>query len=183
MIKVLMLASYLLSAMISWVPLKDHSYYEKEDVTLLRYSEIALAMADAALDEARTPVYDGDEGRIKTALLLASIGSSETGFEQLAVTCKRNGDDGIAFGPWQTHTNRYKTCNHLNAAAGFALDIVETSFTWCHQVNPKLGPLDRLSGYTDGRCRESWESRKKISRALNWYAKNPFPKIEIEEGE
>jgi hypothetical protein len=183
MIKVIMLASYLLTAMVSWVPLKEHSYYEKEDSTLLRYCEIALAMATVALDESRTPVFSGDDGKVKTALLLASIASTETGYEKNAVTCKRNGDNGIAFGPWQTHTSKAQTCNNLSDAAGFALNFVERSFNWCTSLNPRINPLDKLSGYTDGRCRESWQSRQKITCALKWHSSNPLPPVEIDEGE
>ncbi len=179
MIKVLILASYLLSAMVSWVPPASHSYYENKKSTLLRYSKLAIVMAETALDDSRKPVFEGNDGRIKTGLLLASIASTESGYERRAVTCQRGGDHNIAWGPWQTHTNKHKTCSNLNDAAGMALNYIEISFHWCEKGNE----MDRLSGYTDGRCRHSWQSRRKISRALNWYKHNPPPQIEIDEGQ
>lgn len=178
MIKILILASYLLSAMMSWVPLSNHSYYEKERDTLLRYTDLAITMATAVSDSNRTPVFEGEDGRVKTGLLMASIASTESAYARAAVICKVGGDNGIAWGAWQTHTDKARTCASLSNAAGLALNYVEISFHWCRKGNP----LDRLSGYTDGRCRTSNQSRRKISRALKWYKENPPEKIEIDEG-
>lgn len=178
MIKILILASYLLSAMTSWVPLSNHSYYEKQKETLLRYADLAITMATAVSDSNRVPVFEGEDGRTKTGLLMASIASTESGYVRSAVTCKIGGDNGIAWGAWQTHTDKAKTCASLSNAVGMALNYVEISFNWCKNGNS----LDKLSGYTDGRCRRSNQSRRKISRALRWYNENPPEKIEIDEG-
>lgn len=178
MIKVILLATYLLTAMTDWVPLDNHAYYEKKDDTLLRYINIALATAKTALDDKHTPVFEGDDKRVKTALLLASIASTETGYEKTAVICKRGGDHNIAWGPWQTHTDKKKTCSSLDNAADMALNFVEISFNWCAG---KVSALDKLSGYTDGRCRRSWQSQRKISRALQWHKEHPYEETETDE--
>jgi hypothetical protein len=109
---------------------------------------------------------------------MASIASTESYYTKAAVTCKVGGDNGIAWGAWQTHTNKAQTCSSPRAGASIALDLVETSFHWCKNVNS----LDKLAGYTSGKCQPSHESRRKISRALDWYKQNPPEKIDIDEG-
>lgn len=164
-LKQLFLAHYLLQAMLAWVPLSQHSFYEKKNSSLLRYSSIALASSETILDKKIAPVFDNDEDKVKTSLLLVSIPSSETGFVKSAVECFISGDNGQAWGPWQTHTPKKETCNNLLAAAGFAMNYITISFDWCK----KLPLQDRLSGYTDGKCRSSSESQRKVGRALSWY--------------
>ena len=170
MTKIFLLASYLFAAMTTWVPIQQHSFYEKAKTTQARYLKLAETMSQVALNPQKTPVFEGKDARVKTALLLASIASTESGYARNIVNCQRGGDNNLAWGPWQTHTNKYRTCSNLLTAAGYAMHFAQVSFHWCHKQ--KL--LNRLSGYTDGKCRPSAESRRKIARALQWYQKYPL---------
>jgi hypothetical protein len=99
------LVRYILSAMISWVPLgnqyerahdgkwlhNDKGYYVQEDrdEALARYRRTAQSLVDVALDPANPPLFVGPNhekesliGRVKTALQLGSIGSLEGGFHK-----------------------------------------------------------------------------------------------------
>lgn len=165
----LFLALYVLDAMVSWVPENVHSYYEKGSETDARYVSIAIAVSETALDPNQEPVFDGDEGRVKTALLLASIASLESGYNKSVVNCKVTGDHGLALGPWQTHSSRKKSCNgNLASAATVALDMSRQSFDAC-----KYLPIPyRLSIYTTGKCCNNWHSNQRVSRALNWFDKH-----------
>lgn len=164
------LASFVLAAMMAWVPVTDHSYYEAEDKTQARYEEIAQVIEEVALDPAHLPLFDGEDGRIKTALLLASIASTESFYARDAVTCKKSGDNGLAWGPWQTHSGKKRTCSSLIVAAGIAYEMIKTSFDACKGYQL----IDRLTLYTSGGlCRnDSWPSRYRMRRALNWYNKH-----------
>jgi hypothetical protein len=166
------LATYIFSAMISWIPISEHTFTGEsvEDITS-RYEMIAETVEKAALDPNREPLITGEDGRIKTALLLASIASFESQFGRDVVTCHRIGDNGVAYGPWQTHLyNRAKAmeaCTDLNVMVSLAYDMIKRSFDHCQRVEL----LDKLTIYTSGgRCihERGQSSRYRIGRAL-WY--------------
>jgi hypothetical protein len=126
-------AKYLLAAMATWVPTQNHYLRDKaghflrtplgfvqEDqaIARARYEATASDVAEIAFDPQNEPVYRGADGRLKTALLLMSLGSFEGGFqawvddgscntpefqkrakEQHRVEC----DGGAAFSIWQIH--------------------------------------------------------------------------------
>ncbi len=161
------LANYVMIAMMAWVPLSDHAYYEKEEQTLERYQDIAFTIAEVASE--RDPLFQGENGVIKTALLLASIASTEGVFRKDVDTCKVGGDFGMAWGLWQTHYSKYLTCSDRKVAANIAFDMIEDSFKWCK----RYPMLDHLAIYTDGKCsRNQQRSRFRMSRALDWYEKH-----------
>lgn len=159
-----------------WVDPAKHTY-EPVRQTEQRYSELAATIAAVVLDTNHEPMFEGEYGRVKEALLLASIASYESNFERDMMNCKITGDSGIAFGPWQTHTKKNETCNNIISAATHALRMARTSLDWCKgQRLP-----DRLSGYTDGKCRTSQASRNRMNRALNYFKENNFNFLKIEE--
>ena len=127
MVKVIVLAWYVLNAMMSWVTESAHAYYEKPAVTDARYINIALAIAEVALDPNQEPLFDGEDGRLRTALVLASIASHESKFVANVVNCRTSGDNGLAWGPWQTHSGKVITCGDLKTAAGIALGMARHS--------------------------------------------------------
>ena len=99
------LVSYILSAMMSWVPIGNqyershdgkwlhdsHGYFVREDAdeALARYKVTAQAIVDVALDPSNPPLFLGMHrerdsliGRVKTALQKAAIASFEGGFHK-----------------------------------------------------------------------------------------------------
>jgi hypothetical protein len=128
------LTQYIVAAMISWVPLGNQierandghwmrdsqGLYVVEDpaVARARYERIAGEIVSIAFDEANPPLFRGEEGRLKTALLLASIASFEGGYHKWVEdgTCNtrlfladhpRECDGGAAWSNWQLHMYRY----------------------------------------------------------------------------
>jgi hypothetical protein len=128
------LVSYILSAMLSWIPLGNqyerahdgkwlhdaHGYYVKEDAdeALARYKVTAQSIVDVALDPANPPLFRGTAGREKTALQLGSIGSFEGGFHKFVENgdCntpafhalhEKECDGGAAWTNFQIHLYRY----------------------------------------------------------------------------
>jgi hypothetical protein len=110
---------YLVEAMKTWVPFKNHTVNgEKEDDIKARYEATALDIAEVAFDPNEAPyqLYQGTpNARMKTALLVAGVGSLEGGFQKNVDdgSCndpkyKAEGrgtcDGGQAWTIWQIHT-------------------------------------------------------------------------------
>lgn len=161
-----MLTGYIVAAMMSWVPISNHATYETAEETMNRYVDIATTISTVAMDPEKEPLYAGDDGRLRTALLLASVASSESHFRKSVDTCQISGDKGLAWGLWQTHASKDRVCNDRVEAATIALKMMRYSISHCKNYNV----LDRLSIYTRGRCRSNAKhSRLKMTRAHNWY--------------
>ena len=74
------LTTYLLTAMLAWVPAKAHQARETADATQARYASIASDVAIVASDPAEPPLFQGSDGRVRTALLLLSVAYWESAF-------------------------------------------------------------------------------------------------------
>lgn len=165
------LTNYILAAMISWVPLNQHNHLEEEEVTSQRYHDIAETIAEVSLDPTLEPLFEGEDGRVKTALLLASVASSESNFQNDVDTCHRGGDLGLAWGLWQTHAPKILVCSDRKVAVKIALEMMRYSFQHCHH----LALDDRMSIYTDGKCHKNWRRSKfKVNRAISYINSNSF---------
>jgi hypothetical protein len=100
------LTGYLLAAMMAWMPVRNHARIEAADVTEARYEQIATDIAQIALDPDEAPLFPGEDGRVKTGLLLLSVAFHESGFrgDVDAGKCKPyECDHGKAFSMWQLH--------------------------------------------------------------------------------
>ena len=117
------LVSYLFAAMVAWSPLERHSFAEGRPVTEARYLEIASSVA--AVSAEADPLFAGGDGRARTAVLLLSIASFESGgFAGDVQSWTRRGDQGRARGLWQTHTTWAESCTTVHEAARVALEII-----------------------------------------------------------
>jgi hypothetical protein len=130
--------AYIVSAMISWVPLgnqieRTHDGHwvrdgrglyvvEDTEAARARYERIASEIVSVAFDEANSPLFKGDDGRLKTALALASIASFEGGYHRWVENGDCNSkefqarqkeehraecDGGAAWSIFQLHMYRY----------------------------------------------------------------------------
>lgn len=171
-----LLFTYILAAMISWVPLNEGGlcYWPVSQSCLDRanqhYQEIAKDVAEVVYEPNTKLPFDGADAKAKTALLMVSIASTESHFNKDVDDCRRTGDHGIAFGLWQTHTPRAATCNDRKQALRLAIGIVVQSFEACKDY-----PLiDRMAVYTSGSCHVNWRpSHIKMYRAFNYLKDHP----------
>lgn len=179
------LAPYLVSAMLAWIPAAQHDpgptvEAAKRQAVLAavrpRYERIATAIATVTLAEGAKLPFEGENRHVLTALLLASIAGYEGSYTEAVATCQRGGDmdaAGVpqAWGLWQTHRPKEAVCASLEAGAGIALGMVSHSFTVCR----RLEVSDRLGVYTDNACRRKWwRSRSRVDRAIAWQAAHPL---------
>jgi hypothetical protein len=106
---------YILGAMTSWIPIGNLTYWgETEEQARARLESIASDVATVATDGGEKSAFAGPLGRVKSALLLSSVASMESGFQKFVDdgTCnkpdyqadRRGGCDGHhAFSIWQIH--------------------------------------------------------------------------------
>ena len=100
------LTSYLMAAMTTWMPIHEHARSEAPEVTQARYEQVAEDVAQIALDPDEQPLFEGPDGRVKTALLLLAVAFHESGFRGSidGGLCKPfECDHGRAFSMWQLH--------------------------------------------------------------------------------
>lgn len=109
------LIQYVFVAILAWVPVRNLTPYgESESDARARLHAVAEDIVTVAMDAAEPATFTGTDGRIKTALLQASIASLEAGFQKFVEdgTCNTPGyvpdrrgncDGGHAFSLWQIH--------------------------------------------------------------------------------
>lgn len=172
---------YIFTAMKSWVAPQSQCYWNPNktkyqacvDNATKHYHDIAQTIVEVVSEpDIKLPFVDHD-AKVETALLMASIASTESRFEKKVDLCQKVGDNGLAFGLWQTHSGRRATCKDRASALRIAINIVNESFDYC-----KHWPLrDKLAAYASGSCsnkRGIWHSRRKINRATSYLKDHPF---------
>lgn len=161
------LIHYLVAFMLSCSPVKDHRYTGATDeYTLVRYESIAADIAGVALDPDEPALFDGPTGRVKTALLMTSIASFESGgFREDVDTLKVLGDGGAARCLLQIHPWIGEKIVDRASCLRSGLRHLRESYRLCHS----------LSGYTVGHCEKGEpKALKRFNRANDWLRKTPF---------
>jgi hypothetical protein len=178
------LIAYLVSAMLVWSPLADHEYYEPREETHARYVEIARTIAEVALDPAEPPLFGGPDGRTETALFIAAVAYYESGGYRRDVelgTGKRaRGDSGRSWCLMQVNIGGGRTAEDWTGLDLVAdrdkciragLHRMRESFLHCKGQTF----IDRLSGYTNGRCQDGADaSHRRIRRAVDYFQTHPL---------
>jgi hypothetical protein len=148
----LILALSLFSLMTELDPIASQAYLgESASVTEARYMAFAANVATVALDPREAPVFDGDDGRERTARLLVSLWHYESHGRADAMLCDVGGDDGHSWGSFQVQRRKAQTCESYAGAAHVALGMIRESFAL-------TGDL-RL--YTDGPAYRSDRARRR----------------------
>ena len=168
------LALYLAGAMQFWCPIGDHAFRERAAITEARYADIASTIADVASDLGEAPLFEGGDGRERTALLLASIASYESGcFRTDVQFCAPtgSGDGGHAWGIYQSHLSRARVCWSLRSATLVALEQVRKSVAACSREPWRY----KLSLYASGSCASGHrEARNRYERASIYWGEHPL---------
>ena len=178
------LASWLLDAELAWCPLSRHATRDKSEAdTLSRYRDIAADVARVAGDPNEPPMYTGDGGRARTALVLLSLAFWESGFrgDVDSGTCKPpECDDGAATGLLQLHMG-----------SGIVLDGDGWAYArarspeWrvSHPANVVTAPdilrnrvlMFRVGLHMARRHIGAWTTSKRaLEHARYWWTKRPF---------
>jgi hypothetical protein len=138
------------------------------------YEDTAAAIA--SLVESQDPLFEGSNGREKTAALLVAVAWAESRFNSKAV-----GDEGKSVGLYQVfHSNlptpegfgRTDILGNPTNATAVAYRMLRYSFEMCARV-----PFtERLGAYTGGTCtgeRAVWASKYRMSLAKKVFDAHP----------
>lgn len=157
------IAAYVLGAMMVWVP-------PQREMDRAGYQYVARDIARVSVEK---PIFKGEDGAAKTALLLASVASFESRYEIEVDAFVRRGDSGDAWGLLQVHLRPGEACTSRLGCLRLGRERVRESFRLC-----KSAPLqDRLAGFTGGRCASEAArkaSRLRMRRALDRWVRVPF---------
>lgn len=172
------LVDFVFAFFLAAVPVQHHAHREPTATTLARYESISEDIARVALDPATTPLFDGADGRARTAILLASIAASESFLRADVDACKAKGDGGKSATVFQLQGAHKAVCADREEAARVALERVRASLEMCRRSPAP----DRLALYTSGSCaRGQRASRYRWQRAETWMRTHPV--IDPEETE
>ncbi len=177
------LVAYIFSAMLVWSPVGDHNYYEPRDETLARYAGIARTIAKVALDPAEPPLFGGPDGRAETGLFVSSVAYYESGgFRrdvELGTGKNARGDGGRSWCLMQVNIGGGRTQENWSGpdlvgdqekCIRAGLHRIRESFRHCTGQTF----IDRLSGYTDGRCRDGANAaHRRTQRAVDFWQRHP----------
>src|SRR5215467_1634672 len=103
------LVSYLVAAMLAWVPAYSHAPSEAPERVVERYESIVRDLASVVLDESESPLFNGSDGRTETALLMLSVASFESSFSKRVDDGVRRGDRGLSYCLMQIHVGNGQT--------------------------------------------------------------------------
>ena len=177
------LVAYLFAAMLAWSPVFEHEYYEPREETLARYVGIARTIAKVALDPTESPLFGGPDARAETALFVSSVAFYESGgFRrdvELGTGKHSRGDSGrswclmqvnIGGGTTAEHWSGPELVNDQEKCIRAGLHRMRESFEHCKGQTF----VDRLSGYTDGRCRDGADAaHRRTRRAIDFWERHP----------
>lgn len=172
------LVDYLFAFLLAAVPPHHHAYKETQEKTFSRYSSIAEDIARVALDPSVDPVFEGTDGRARTAVLLASIAASESFLRADVDACKEKGDGGKSATIFQLQGSHKTICSSREEAVRVALERVRQSLATCKH----LPEGERLALYTSGSCaRGHAAARYRWSRAHRWFSTHPVIDPDVTE--
>jgi len=176
------LVTYLVAAMLSWVPLYAHAPHESAADARVRYESIARDVAAVVLDGGEQPLFGGASGRAETAVLMLSVASYESSFRKSVDDGTGRGDHGLSYCLMQIRVGDGATAEgwsgpelieNRKLCFRAALHMLRGSFGVCR----KLAVEDRLSAYATGRCLPDVEiSRSRVGRARAFWETHAPPR-------
>lgn len=202
------LALYVLVAMLSWSPARDH-LPTPEAETIARYDGVSLDIATPVSDESEPPLFEHDPDKAETALLVAAVAFYEARYwtyvdEGLcnrrswrqekpgarAVLC----DGGSAYSFWQIHPQFTTPKGHESGIVldadgwhygvdGFkGPDLVANrqaaARVALHMLRASMKKGGSLCGYT-GEAAPCPKAKARLELAKTYYRQHPFkPDVE-----
>lgn len=169
-----MIATYLLAAMLFWVPLSAHDYTKvPREETAARYASIAHDLELVAFDPDEAPLFEGPTGRAQTAVLVLAIASFESGQFRADVDQedRASGDGGHAWCLGQLHAPYSDGLTDRISCFRGMLRALRDSSAMCGTEDVAR----RFSGYTVGYCLDGEaQAQHRIERATKWWALAPW---------
>lgn len=177
------LIAWLVAGMLSWtLPSAQH------DANRPRYEGIARDAVSVAADPSEPPLFEGADGRIRTAALILAIASMESTFAADVEEGRRRGDDGGSWCLMQLHLNGGRIAlrgdtmawTTLRSGDGWSgpelVDRRKCFRAGLHVVRESMRRCKDLSGYTAGPCTPDEPlARHRMTRAKALLRTRPQP--------
>jgi hypothetical protein len=177
------LVTYLVAAMVAWVPLYVHPQTESSADVRARYESIARDLSSVVLDDSEPPLFDGPNAKARTALLMLSVASFESALRKTVDDGVVRGDGGRSYCLMQIRvgtgvTREGWTGPQLIAdrkrCFRAALHMLRSSFNMCHSYPVE----DRVSVYATGHCMlDAPISRSRVVRARRYWDLHALPTL------
>lgn len=156
------LESFILAFILWMDPLVKHIEHEDPSARLERLKAISADMAEVCQDPKEAPVFDGDSGRIKTCMLLASIAYNESGFKLSVDNGTDRGDGGRSVCIMQVQHGqngkmKYTASDLLDRKTCIRAGLKVLRASKC---NDGSDMANMLRGYVNGSCKEHEDPKK-----------------------
>lgn len=181
--------SWLVSAMLAWTS-TDHRPEHRATV-----ERAAREIVDIAYSPSEPPIFAGESGRAKTALLLAAIGTLESGWREdvQAGRCRANEcDHGLAKCWMQVHPDdglvllKSGGYDYLAKRSRFVdgdrvvraedlLDEHTCLVTALHMARDSFARTGGLREYTGEVVGADTKARRRVHITLDWAERHPVP--------
>lgn len=174
--------TWLVVLMSSWT-LKPSQYETHQD----RFTAIARDALEVSFDPTEEPLFKGEQGRQKTALLLLSIASLESGYRTRVEDGKERGDHGGSVCYMQLNigdrqlvmTERGARYSYDRSEGWNAKDILadrkKCFKAGLHMARMSFDTCGNLSVYTTGRCFQNEKTaNERLIRAQQAWKTAPF---------
>ena len=166
------LANFFFAALTTWCPIKIHEFtHVPQALTEARYHSIANDLAEVVLDPDEKPIFAGEDGRVRTGLLIAAIASFESGGFASKIDKDiygdkiGSGDGGSAHCLMQVHPPYSNSIIDRKTCFRAGLKALHDTYDHCHSMN----------NYVSNNCQDSRGLAKVyMKRATSYYAAHPF---------
>jgi len=153
----------LILAFILWTdPTVKHALTEDPSARLERLQSIASDITSVCTDPSEAPVFDGEDGRIKTCLMIASIAYNESGYKKSVDFGEQKGDSGRSVCLMQVQTGQKGSINYTaeqlkdrKTCLRAGLNVLRGS-----KCNSGSDPSSMLRAYVSGTCGTNLDPKK-----------------------
>lgn len=159
--------SLILAFMLWTDPTIKHAQWEDPSARLQRLQSIASDIAEVCKDPNEQPVFDGENARIKTCLMMASIAFNESGYKRSVDLGDQKGDSGRSVCLMQVQAGQNGSVNYTHeqlkdrkTCLRAGLNVLRYS-----KCNGGSDPSTMLRGYVSGKCGTNEDPKKEASIA------------------
>jgi hypothetical protein len=151
-----------------WIdPTIKHASWEDPSARLQRLQSIASDIAEVCKDQNEVPVFDGEHGRIKTCLMMASIAFNESGYKKSVDFGEQKGDSGRSVCVMQVQAGQKGPINYTHEQLKDRKTCLRAGLRVLRysKCNNGSDPSAMLRGYVSGRCEVNEDPEKEKSIA------------------
>lgn len=179
------LAGWMMSILVTLSPLDRKIYHSNDVETPIEKKErlemISKDIIEIVFDDNERPLFDGPQGRLKSAVYVATWSSHESGgFRKGVDVGLSRGDKGSSWCMMQLHIGKGKTAegwtgedlvNDRKKCIRAGYHLMRQSMGQCRKMNER----NAMAAYASGRCNVGITiSQKRYDHMMRVYNQHPF---------